>query len=425
VTRRSDNPAQPAGGAVGPAGISGDGTTVVWTGERAPAQTRFLEGEQQSSFLKYYLWQRVADGASAPTRRVTGGIADPDDPACPPSGAVAQVQTATGPCYGPLTGTEGSRLDIASQLPGLSDDGLRVAYLASSGPRPNEDTGNGLDVWITSMAAGVSRKAGSRELTREGTPSDPRSTGSIDALALSGDGKRIVVSTTRASWVLPALTAIGTFRETANRADVAVIDLAAGTVERVSRAYDGADTLGESAAVSISGDGERVAFASVAANLLFGDANEHQDVFAATRTVEPVAEAPPDDPPPAPPQVTEETPPAPPSISVKARRTGTGDVRLTVKVPGAGRLVAQARGRVRSSPRAQPKLRVVAQAKGAAKAAGQAKLTLRLPRRYRSVLIQAGRLAAAVKVSFTPSPAGDALSRTARVTFSLQKSPKR
>ena len=38
---------QPAGGAVG-ATISADGTTVAWTGENAPAQTRFLGGENPS-----------------------------------------------------------------------------------------------------------------------------------------------------------------------------------------------------------------------------------------------------------------------------------------------------------------------------------------------------------------------------------------
>ena len=72
-----------AGGALRRAGISADGTTVAWTGQNAGAQTRFLGGENAGPSFLYYLWRRVADGPSAPTRRITG-LADPDDPACPP-----------------------------------------------------------------------------------------------------------------------------------------------------------------------------------------------------------------------------------------------------------------------------------------------------------------------------------------------------
>src|SRR6185437_844052 len=78
--------AAPAGGAVG-AALSGDGSTVAWTGRNAAAQTRFLGGENPDPEFLYYLWRRIGDGAAAPTRRITGS-ADPDDPAClapPPS----------------------------------------------------------------------------------------------------------------------------------------------------------------------------------------------------------------------------------------------------------------------------------------------------------------------------------------------------
>ena len=78
VTRRMDD-GSPAGGAsdaLSPAGISADGSTVVWAGANAAAQTPFFPGEDEN--LTYYLWRRVADGPSAPTRRITG-VVDPDD----------------------------------------------------------------------------------------------------------------------------------------------------------------------------------------------------------------------------------------------------------------------------------------------------------------------------------------------------------
>ncbi len=69
----------PAGGAVGPASISGDGTTVAWVGTNAPAQTTFLPGESLSVSQPYYLWQRWREDGR--TRRITG-LSDPEDPGC-------------------------------------------------------------------------------------------------------------------------------------------------------------------------------------------------------------------------------------------------------------------------------------------------------------------------------------------------------
>ena len=82
-------------------------------------QTRFLGGENADPSFFYYLWRRVADGPAAPTRRITG-IADPDDPSCPPDSGTLFNQTSTGPCYGPLTDQDGVRAGISSQLPVLS-----------------------------------------------------------------------------------------------------------------------------------------------------------------------------------------------------------------------------------------------------------------------------------------------------------------
>lgn len=169
LVTRATATGEPAGGAIGPAGISGDGTTVVWTGRNAPLQTRLVNGESTDlPGFSYYLWRRIADGPGAPTRRVTG-MADPDDPTCQPTGPVPFDDFSTGPCYGPLARSE---LGISANfdlLPAISDDGTTVAFLTNSRPRPNVGTGLGLDLYVTDMAPGSTRKSATVELTREGT----------------------------------------------------------------------------------------------------------------------------------------------------------------------------------------------------------------------------------------------------------------
>src|SRR5262249_6462834 len=130
----------PAGGAFGPVAVSGDGSTVSWTGQNAPDQTRFITGEIQDPSLSFYLWKRVADGPTAATRRVTGFV-DPDDPGCGPGGSVTTSPTATGPCYGPLTTQEQGVSSISTQVPSLSDDGWTVVFTTPTQARGDLNSG--------------------------------------------------------------------------------------------------------------------------------------------------------------------------------------------------------------------------------------------------------------------------------------------
>jgi hypothetical protein len=427
VSHNLGHPEQPAGGSDGPAGISGDGSTVVWTSFNAPAQTKFFSGEPQASFFNYYLWQRIGDGPSAATRRVTGAV-DPDDPACAPDAVVQPSQTNTGPCYGPLTESEGSRVDIGNLLPSVSDDGRRVAFVVSTAPRGLTNQPTGLEAWVTDMSPGVSRKAGSRELTRSAVTGEQRSSAPIEGVSLSGDGRWLALSTNRVEWILPGLTPIGTFRSTPTQRDLDMIDLGGNTVERVTRSFTGTDANGRSSAQpSLSAGGDRVVFASEASNLFFGDANEASDVYVASRTAEP--DVPPPPPPPGPvaaATVVEETPSAGPVIRVRATRLADGSVKLVVRVPGPGRLSASARGRVatKASKRRAP-LRVVAKASARAAKAGPKTLKLRLSGPYRRRLDRIGSLSAATRVVFVPQAGGRSLVRNVRVTFALRKKAKR
>src|SRR5262249_59565571 len=91
----------PAGGGTGGAGISRDGSTVVWNGLNAGRQVRVLAGEIVDGNSYYYLWQRL--DRPNDTRRITGA-SDPDDPAC--DGSFDGSPTALGPCYEPLSQPE-------------------------------------------------------------------------------------------------------------------------------------------------------------------------------------------------------------------------------------------------------------------------------------------------------------------------------
>jgi Tol biopolymer transport system component len=384
---------QPAGGALGGA-ISADGTTVAWTGDNASAQTRFLRGEPTSASEDYYLWRRIAAGPGAPTRRITG-IADPDDPTCAameaanPGMTTSFNQTSTGPCYGPLTDQESLPASIASQLPVLSGDGNTVAFLTGSGPRPDVTTGSGLDLYLTSMKPGLSRKAATTELTRDGTSTSPALAASIEGLAMTADGRHLALATVRTTFTLPVLQLVGEPRSIADVRDLYAIDLEEHTVERVTHSVEDGDANGDvDPHMTLSSDAGLIAFSSFAANMFVGDANDRPDAFVVTRESEPPAQGP------------------PPSarrggaasieefgrrrLSVRARSAANGTVVLTVSVPGAGRLTATVR----------KKGRKLAQDGSRPRRKGKARLVLRLHGKARAQVAGGTELHARAKVGF-------------------------
>ena len=420
VTREAPGGA-PAGGALGPAGISADGSTVVWTGMNAPAQTRFIDGENTDPGAFYYLWRRVADGPGAPTRRITG-IADPDDPACPAGATVAFDQTSTGPCFGPLAEQESIRANISGLLPALSGDGRRVAFLTGTGPRPNASTGPGLDLYLTDMSPGVTRKAGTAELTREGSVGDAATGSPIGGLAMSSDGRFVALTTVRTRFVLPALSFQGSGRTVPGVRELYVVDLASRTIERATRALDGGDIDSDVAnGATLSADGARVAFTSLAGNHFFGDANQRADAFVVTRGTQP-GETPP--PPPADEGdsrlVEDPDTGEGPSISARARSLSGGRVELLVRVPAAGGLRADARG-MAGKPRRR---RTIATQSGRPRKAGRFRIVLRPVKRYRSELKRRKAIQARVAVDYVPARGGRRLRTGVRVTF-RQKVPRR
>jgi hypothetical protein len=409
LVTRTDPGGAPAGGALG-AALSGDGTTVAWTGSHAPAQARFLEGENTDSNFLYYLWRRVADGPAAPTRRITG-VADPDDPACLASFTFFN-QTSTGPCFGPLTDPEGIRTSISSQIPALSADGRTVAFVTGAGPRPNATSGTGLDLFVTEMTPGLSRKQATVELTRDPATFDPATSAPIGGVAMAPGGRYLAITTVRTVFSLPALRLIGATRVAPNVRELFIVDLRDRTLERISRSVGGGDIDGDvQTGVTLSADGSRVAFSSFAGNLFHGDANQRADAFVATHLPEAGAggggggegggET------------SVQIQRAHPRVLVRAQAKANGIVVLTISVPAAGSVAATAFARTGNPPRSH----VIASRKTHARGKGSFKVVMRPTPRFRPQLEAGSKLRARIRVSFKPAGGGKQLRATTAATF--------
>ncbi|HSS38002.1 MAG TPA: hypothetical protein VLT58_04475 [Polyangia bacterium] len=407
-----------AGGALG-AALSADGTTVAWTGRQAAEQTRFLAGENPDSTFNYYLWRRAPFGPGEPTRRITG-ISDPDDPVCRqleadnPGMVTIFNPNLNGPCYGPLTDQEANRADIGSLLPVLSADGFTVAFLTGSGPRPQVQSGPGLDLYVTDMRPGLSRKAATRELTRDAASGETETSSPLSSLAMSPDGRFLAVTSSRTRFLLPALQLVGAPRAVPGIRELYAIDLAANTIERVASSTSGGDIDGGvQDGVTLSAGGGRIAFSSFAGNLFFGDANQRADTFVATRLG----------------QAGEEVPlgldggagassvtvaRAGPRVIVRAKAKADGVVVLTITVPSAGGIKAVASARTGKPAKEQ----TIASRKTHARGKGSFNVVMHAAARFRAALRRGGKLHARVKVTFTPAAGGRSLHAATGVTFS-------
>ena len=412
----------PAGGVLAPLALSRDGSTVAWVGENGPAQTRMIDGEGLDTGLRYYLWRRWDDPA-ATTRRVTG-LADPDDPACPAGGHVTNDPRATGPCYGPLADTDAGFNDIGGRAPALSADGWTVAFASGAAPRPADDVDAYLDVYVTSMRPGVSRKAGTRVVTRGTTAFNPRANGDVESVALSGDGRRLLLVTARRQFLPPTPPLLGESRTSEGGSELYMVDLGAGQTRRVLRTSSGGDVDGSvDANAALSADGRVAAFTASSTNLFRGDANELTDAFAVAETPDPSNSSPPagagdvpiDD------TIGNGNGSGGFAVRISARRDGS--LLLRVRVPKAGQLAAVATARpdatkARRGHRAR--VRRVAAARARAPKAGTVRMTLALKGRDLRALRRGARLRARVVLTLTPAD-GSRARRVARVaTFRAQ-----
>ena len=162
----------------------------------------------------------------------------------------------------------GMQANGGSAVSGISGDGQRVVFASTASNLVPADTNLQSDVFVRDRAAGTT--------TRMSVDSNgAQATGSSITPAIAGDGGTATFVSSAANLVAG---------DTNGRLDVFVHDLATGATQRVSVATDGSQTTSDSFAPSVSRDGRRVAFVSLASNLVGGDTNNTFDVFVHDRT---------------------------------------------------------------------------------------------------------------------------------------------
>jgi WD40-like Beta Propeller Repeat len=419
VSRTLDGAAA-AGGALAPVVLSRDGSTVAWVGQNVPLQTRVVTGDSLDNGQRAYLWRRW-DDLGATTRRVTGP-ADADDPACPPDGVITANPLATGPCYGPLGDLDAGFGDIGGRAPALSADGWTVAFVSGASPRPTQDPDVYLDAYVTSMRPGVSRKAGTRTVTRGSAAANPTVNGDVESVALSGDGNRLLLVTGRRQFLAPAPPLVGSPRAAAGGAELYLVDFAHGETRRLLRTPAGGDVDGGvDPGVALSADGTAIAFVAATPSLFPGDANEIADAFIVAERPDADGGGPPTGVGQDPIQLDvggeREL-----GMRIVSRRDGTLLLRVAVPRPGALAAVAvaqpaagnaKARGRRGSRARA----RRVAAASARARRIGRVQLRLALRGRDLRAVRRGRALRASVTLTLAPADGSAARRVVATATF--------
>ncbi len=457
--------------------ISGDGTKVAWVGKYGPSQVRIADQEylsrSQDPTVYHTLWRDMSLGGATQTRRVIP-LVDFDDPNCTETALEAltheQLQDSTSqssPCMGPLVHDPSS--DSGAGDLALGKDGLTIAWTMVGRLRPGANAGNssfGRDAWVTTMAPGVSRKAGTRVITRAATDTTSPGTGAtVVEVALSGDGRKLALTTQRTNFSsltapspvgpLPLITSLNVFRVTL------ASDRTPELLELVSRSTSGGDiSVGLEQPASgegllYSGDGTAIVFGSVADNLFEGDANEVPDVFVSVPkpvvdpcanggpgcggnvdpcanggpgcggNVDPCANGGPGCGGNADPCANGgpgcgNAPPVPKFKLASAKPGRNGVLSLSLTAPGAGSLqaVVKVKGRL---PKAR-KSRVLVYGRASARVgrAGGIKLTLKPSRTGKQLLRGKRSLSATLIVTFRPSK-GRAVTHQQRVTLRASK----
>jgi hypothetical protein len=441
------------------ASISADGSTVAWLGVDIPQQVRLLPGEHPRDPYTEPLWRRIADGPTAPVRRVSGG-SDTANPQCVASGESALPGTASlaDPCQGPFDGLQESRLSgiwnggTGDAVPRLSADGYSVAFLADAplaalgsnfgGNEPNSD------VYVVNMHEPLTRVQALRPLTElAGSDSgDIAENGLIQDFMISPDGSEVAFTTKRTVFPLGSPAYVSAVQAAPGMLELFVADLSSDTLTRVSESFtdgpsehpheeiaagqDPYQQAGDGAlSPSFSDNGDLLAFSSTASNLVFGDGNtpplgnerfDGSDTFVVPRIAfTPVLTQ----------QSISPQPGGPPvkaawRLGVTTRSRSDGSVLLYVTVPGAGTAKADARSVIRVRSRRHGHVstsvttRSVATTKkvSSASAGGLMTMTLKLSSRYRSLASKHPGLAGTVQVTFS-AHGHSTLRQSVRITF--------
>ncbi len=160
----------------------------------------------------------------------------------------------------PTTGMNGAPIDGESESPSMSADGKLMAFCSAATNLVAGDTNNARDVFVRTVATGqVSRVS----VTADGTQGN----GDSCAPMISGDGQYVVFTTTAEN--------LGG----ASTAQVVRKDLMTGAILQISQSASGTPGDADAGPPSISADGQRIAFASRASNLVPGVGGGRRNAF--------------------------------------------------------------------------------------------------------------------------------------------------
>jgi len=167
----------------------------------------------------------------------------------------------------------GAEADFGGLEPAISADGRTVAFQSGAATLVPGDTNGAVDVFVHDRMSGATVRVSVDSAGQEANG------GSIGA-ALSADG-RFVAFTSVASNLVPNDTngVADAFVHDRDPDGNGIFDEGNGVTTRVSVDSNGNQANGWTYVVCISGDGSRVAFSSLASNLVAGDSNSAQDVF--------------------------------------------------------------------------------------------------------------------------------------------------
>lgn len=163
--------------------------------------------------------------------------------------------------------SSGNESNERSYSPQTSTDGRWVVFTSAASNLVPNDTNGMVDVFLHDRKSGNTRRV---SVASNGSQGNERSF----VRSVSANG-RWVAFASYASNLVPG--------DTNGVLDIFVHDRVTLATERVSVADDGSQSNGISEDASLSGDGRRVAFRSIADNLVPGDSNEREDVFIRDR----------------------------------------------------------------------------------------------------------------------------------------------
>lgn len=158
------------------------------------------------------------------------------------------------------TGSEGN---AGSFTPALSANGRFVAFESAASNLVGGDGNNSRDIFVRDLQANTTVLV-SVSATGAGANGDSKHP------SISADG-RFVAFSSEASNLVPG--------DTNNRSDIFVRDLQTNTTNRISADAAGDIANGISLLPALSNNGKRVAFYSLASNLVTGDTNNVSDIF--------------------------------------------------------------------------------------------------------------------------------------------------